>query len=328
LEKFFYLEDFYIICLGKIENFFVPFSDSKQNQQRMSSFTSESTHSVSSSTKELQLSKGQDYATSGHFKDEGEEFDWIALFDGHGGDPTIEKIRSLGLGFIVATSDPPRTLQDLLLNEKTVPLDYSGVTRMSGSTMCLAKIYKDRIVCFAVGDSELYVYEDGVKVFAHEYHNWDNLAERERLLNKDPCVYSSPNRSFEVVSPTLLQQTTPDYVYYPGGNSLALTQAIGHNDMTGLRPNVVEIPIQPGKTYRVFMASDGVFDVLMQSEKETFGASRSCDEVISFAEERWRQSWDQVDPNDSTKGLGNPFKFTLPAHFDDLSVAIADIVPI
>jgi len=294
----------------------------------MSSFTSESTHSVSSSTKELQLSRGQDYATSGHYKDEGEEFDWIALFDGHGGDPAIEKIRSLDLGPIFATADPPRTLHDLLLTEKVVEVDYRGITKMSGSTMCLAKIYKDHIQCFAVGDSELYVYEDGVKVFVHEYHNWDNLAERERLLNKNPSIYTFPSSSFELVSPTLLQQTMPDYVHYQGGNSLALTQAIGHNDMTGLRPNVAEIRIQPGKTYRVFMASDGVFDMLMLSEHEPFGVSRSCDEVISFAEGRWKQIWDQVDPNDSTRGLDKPFQFTDSQHFDDLSVAIADIVPI
>jgi serine/threonine protein phosphatase PrpC len=293
----------------------------------MSSFTSESAHSVTSSTKELQLSKEQDYATSGHFKDEGEEFNWIALFDGHGGDPAIEKIRSLDLGPIFATADPPRTLQDLLIAEKVVEFMW-GSTKMSGATMCLAKIYKDRIQCFAVGDSELYVYEDGVKVFVHEYHNWDNLAERERLKSLDPKIYASPNRSFELVSPTLLQQTNPDYIYYQGGNVLALTQAIGHNDVTGLRPNVAEILIQPGKIYRVFMASDGVFDMLMQSEKESFGVSRSCDEVISFAEGRWKQIWDQVDPNDSSRGLDKPFQFTQPEHFDDLSVAIADIVPI
>ena len=312
----------------KIENFSVPFLDSKPNQQRMSSFTSEFTHSVSSSTKELQLSRGQDYATSGHYKAESEEFDWIVLFDGHGKDPVIDKIRSLDLGPIFATADPPKTLHDLLLTEKVVEIDYRGITKMSGATMCLAKIYKDRIQCFAVGDSELYVYEDGAKVFAHEYHNWDNLAEKERLHEKDPSIYAFQSTSFELVSPTLLQQTKSDYVHYQGGNSLALTQAIGHNDMTGLRPNVAEIRIQPGKTYRVFMASDGVFDMLMTSEHESFGVSRTCDEVISFAEERWRQSWDQADPNDSTKGVGNPFKFTLTEHFDDLSVAIADIVPI
>jgi len=295
----------------------------------MSSFAFEPTHSVSSSAQELQLSKGQDYAISGHFKDEnsGEEFDWIALFDGHGGDPVIEKIRSLDLGPIFATNDPPKTLQDLLVNEKVVEFTPWGTIKMSGATMCLAKIYKDRIVCFAVGDSELYVYEDGVKVFSHEHHNWDNLAERERLKELDPKISASPSRSFEVVSPSLLKSTSPYYIYYTGGNSLALTQAIGHNNITGLCPEVVEIPIRPGKTYRVFMASDGVFDMLMPSEQESFGVNRSCDEVISFAEGRWKQIWDQADSNDLTKGLDKPLQFTKSEQFDDLSVVIADIVP-
>ena len=303
--------------------------DKQHNQFRMSSFSVEPSHSVSSSTKELQLSKGQDYALSGTFKDEesGEEFNWVALFDGHGGDETIAKIRSLDLGPIFATNDPPKTLQDLLVTEKVVGFNYK-FTKMSGATMCLAKIYKDRIVCFAVGDSELFVYEDGVKVFVHTYHNWDNLEERERLSKLDKEIYSLPSRSFEVVSPSLLNHTAPYYIHYPGGNSLALTQAIGHNNVTGLRPEVAEIPISPGKSYRIFMASDGVFDMLMPSEQETFSLSKSCDEVISFAEGRWKQIWDQADSNDLTKGLGRTFQFTKPDHFDDLSVAIAEIVPI
>jgi serine/threonine protein phosphatase PrpC len=130
------------------------------------------------------------------------------------------------------------------------------------------------------------------------------------------------------VSPTLLKSTSPHYVYYPGRNSLALTQAIGHNNITGLRPEVAEIPISPGKSYRIFMASDGVFDMLMPSEQETFSLYKSCDEVITFAEERWKQIWDQADSNDLTKGLGRTFQFNNPEHFDDLSVAIAEIVPI
>jgi hypothetical protein len=119
------------------------------------------------------------------------------------------------------------------------------------------------------------------------------------------------------------------YVYYNGGFQLALTQAIGHNNRTGICPEEIEIPILNNKTYRIFMASDGVSDMLSHGEEETLGFSTlDCTTIAELAEIRWRQTWYAVNEAEPTVITSEGFSFTESWQFDDISVGAIDISPL
>jgi len=285
----------------------------------------EDKHIVGITSTEIQLSKKQDYTVKGTYKNHetGEQFEWLALFDGHGHDVIIDAIRKIDLNQFVAHENPPKALQDYITEKKIL---QSWVS--SGSTMCLAKIYKDKIVCFSVGDSFLFVYEDGKKVYKNALHKWENLAEQQRLNTWDLQVRTEPSKGFTVLTPTTLTGKDCTYIKYGNERLLAASQAIGHNNMTGISPDIFEIEIKTGSFYRVLMASDGVFDVLMENEDENLGFStKTSEEIAKFAEARWRQSWHLANPVNNSPILGSEFRFTAPSHFDDISVGVVDIVP-
>jgi serine/threonine protein phosphatase PrpC len=285
-------------------------------------------HFVTITNKEKQLSKQQDYTIKGHYKNKetDEEFDWIALFDGHGTNRIIDKIKNIDLEKFIATDNPPLALQNFLTNENILSKYES-----SGSTMCVAKIYKEHIQCFTVGDSYLFVYQDGVKIYSNPLHKWHNESEINRLKKIDSGLNLTDSITFEVIAENIMTSLNSKYLNFSNGLQIAPTQTIGHNNITGISPETFYISLIPNSDYRIVMASDGVFDVLMNDEDEILEFSKkSCDEIVELAENRWKQSWYSVvlsnEGNDSESNkLYGPFKFTDPHHFDDISVIIADI---
>jgi serine/threonine protein phosphatase PrpC len=284
-------------------------------------------HFTNIQSKEKQLSKQQDYTVKGHYKNEetAEEFDWIALFDGHGTNRIIDKIRNTDLNRFIATENPPLALQSFLTNENILSKYES-----SGSTMCVAKIYKEHIQCFSVGDSYLFVYEDNKKIYSNPLHKWNNESEMNRLKMIHPDLVLSDSKTFEVIGENKMIGFNSKYLNFSNGLQLAPTQIIGHNNVTGILPEIFCIQLNPKCDYRIFMASDGVFDILMKNEDEILEFSKkSCDEIVEIAENRWKQSWYSVVPNENneenTENIYGPFKFREPQHFDDISVIIADL---
>jgi len=284
-------------------------------------------HFVTITNKEKQLSKQQDYTVKGHYKNDEteEEFDWIALFDGHGTNRIIDKIKNTDLNKFIATDNPPLALQNYLTNENILSRYES-----SGSTMCVAKIYKDHIRCFSVGDSYLFVYQDGIKIYSNPLHKWHNESEINRLKTIDPGLLLTDSITFEVIAENIMTSLNSKYLNFSNGLQIAPTQTIGHNNITGISPETFYIPLISNSDYRIVIASDGVFDVLMKEEDEILEFSKkSCDEIVELAENRWKQSWyslvsNEDDDSESNKLYG-PFKFTEPHHFDDISAIIADI---
>jgi serine/threonine protein phosphatase PrpC len=284
-------------------------------------------HFVTITNKEKQLSKQQDYTVKGHYKNKetDEEFDWIALFDGHGTNLIIDKIKNIDLEKFIATDNPPLALQTFLTNENILSKYES-----SGSTMCVAKIYKEYIQCFVVGDSYLFVYQDGNKIYSNPLHKWNNESEINRLKKLDSGLTLTDSITFEVIDENIMTSFNSKYLTFSNGLQIAPTQTIGHNNITGISPEIFYIPLIPNSDYRILMASDGVFDVLMNDEDEILEFSKkSCDEIVELAENRWKQSWYSVvsneDDDSESNKLYGPFKFTDPHHFDDISAIIADI---
>lgn len=283
------------------------------------------THAVNIEHGEIQLSKMQDFAASGSARDNetNEPFQWAVVCDGHGTNAVIEMVRQQ-IGLAVVQAEPCTALQSSVCATKKLGYESSGCTAI------ITKIYKDRCLIQSVGDSTVIVMKDGEPVWKNTLHNWDNLEERGRLREKNPLNNAIPTKCTRVLSPETMCYMPSWYVTFFGYvQHLAMTQAIGHDNMTGIAPSTYEFVIEPGHEYKVMAFSDGVGDMLIEGNVDEMSAicKMTANEILQFAESRWRQSWHPVSLD--RPAIKYPaFRFTERAQFDDVSCFVAKIEPL
>jgi serine/threonine protein phosphatase PrpC len=123
-------------------------------------------------------------------------------------------------------------------------------------------------------------------------------------------------RDISVETPTLLSGAYAEYVVWPDGKRLACTQALGHEGLTGFCPDTVVVPLQPDTFYKIVVGTDGVWDMLMQTEVETLVTTLPGPELLDLVRTRWTQSWDTVG--------GDAIQFQ-PRECDDMAFIMATI---
>jgi serine/threonine protein phosphatase PrpC len=283
------------------------------------------THTVAIEHGENQLGKKQDFATSGQGQDYEtcEPVQWAGVFDGHGSNAIIREVRNQA-SYAALAGNPCKALQERLCQTQT--LHYES----SGSTAVFAKVYENRALVQSVGDSSAIVLMDGVPIWQNVEHKWSNLLERARLSAMDPLIYAAKSRCTRVSAPQVMRSEPSVYVTWPNGvTKLAMTQALGHDGITGIEPDQFSFSLQPGHHYKIIAFSDGVGDMLIKESQEEMASiyKMSCAEIIEFATSRWRQNWFSPDPN-NPEVLQGPWRYSLPEHFDDISCFVINIDPI
>ena len=123
-----------------------------------------------------------------------------------------------------------------------------------------------------------------------------------------------------------------EYVNFPTGTSLATTQALGHNEMTGISPDVVTIPFEPSDVIKVVIGSDGLFDMIIKDENERLVledvkllAGMSGEDILKQTVNRWLQLWDIYTPEKPDQRAGIQ-AFTRDM-CDDVSVVVINMNP-
>ena len=281
-------------------------------------------HAVDINAKLNQLSKKQDYIITEQAidNDTGELFNWSAVFDGHGSSDCIQFIRNI----------PIQTMNGFVSGNKPIENLYKYINQRlktqvsSGSTMCLIKIYQNRIVCINCGDSQAAVYKNGKLEFITEEHSFKNEKENARLANNVTYI---PSYDIEIVDDSTLISVYSEYIEWNEDyTKLACSQALGHNGITGCAPDTVVIPITPGDRYKVVIGSDGLWDMIIKENDEDILHlwGMDADAIMKQTTERWLQKWNMVDVlnNDPTIHYA---KYE-PYQCDDIAVVVADIVPI
>lgn len=281
-------------------------------------------HAVDINAKVNQLSKKQDYIITEQAIDNetGELFNWSVVFDGHGSNDCIQFIRNI----------PMQTMNEFVSSNKPIENlakyinDNLKLRNNSGSTMCLIKIYQNRIVCINCGDSQAAIYKNGKLEFITEEHCFKNEKERVRL--SDYVTYI-PSYNIEIVDDSTLISCYSEYIEWNKDyTKLACSQALGHNGVTGCAPDTVVIPITPGDRYKVVIGSDGLWDMIIKENDEDILQlwGMDADAIMKQTTERWLQKWKMVDVlnNDPTIHYA---KYE-PYQCDDIAVVVADIVPI
>lgn len=291
----------------------------------MALFMTRPSHAVDMNAKINQLSKKQDYIIIEQAIDKtGELFNWCAVFDGHGSDDCIRFIREI----------PLETMSEFIISDRPIEnlakyINNNLKLRVcSGSTMCLIKIYQNRIVCINCGDSQAAIYKNGNLEFISEEHSFKNKKEKIRLANNVSYVASSDIKMADVNTLISVYSEYIEWDNIENYTKLACSQALGHNGITGCVPDTVIIPITHGDKYKIIVGSDGLWDMVIKENKQDMLQlyDMDADSIMKQTTERWLQQWMMLDVlnNDPTIHYAT----YNPQQCDDIALVVADIIPI
>lgn len=287
----------------------------------------EDTHLVSVSTHINPLCNNQDYTYIDDITDyNGENCKVCIVFDGHGSNSVINFIRSIPnniMNELVSVKNPIENVAEYIENN----LIYNrNIT--SGSTMCLVKIYSNRIECVNCGDSQVAIYKNNVLEYMNQQHNYKNEKERERLKDKVNFV---PSSNIKIVEKDKLISVYSEYIEWNFKNEnllLACSQALGHSNRTGYDPEYATIPIIKDNKYKIIIGSDGFWDMVIVDDDSDIQSlsTKNSNELIKQSTDRWLQKWNMQDVlNNNDNIVRCSFK---PKQCDDISIIVCDIIPI
>jgi len=240
------------------------------------------------------LDKGQDVAHCCRVENSTpeESYDCFIGFDGHGYNTFNDMLKLIDLGEVAKAGD---SLSEVL---KQIT-EMNTRTPNSGATYYEAKLYYNRVETCSVGDSMVAVFVDKKMVYASTPHNMKNPAEVERLKPRVETghVYVRPDKSVpSIFSKDTLKFRDTEYIYFENGDKIALSQSLGHNNITGVVPERQTILFEPGQEVAVVGGSDGLWDMINlcgpDMEEDLLAlATMSAVEIADMAEGRWKQDW-------------------------------------
>jgi len=287
----------------------------------MSLFAFEPSHTIAIDFDIQQMSSGQDYVCNGTGvdSDTDESFEYVMLNDGHGGDFCINYIRRMSpeeKAECIGSPDPIRAL--------VAKIDGSGCVpkhRSSGATAVILKCYADRAEVITCGDSQAVIFKDGEVIHVTQEHNSTNQEERVRVTANDNYFFV-PSSSVRLVSETEMELVQAEYLSLTNGSLLACTQALGHNSITGYAPTSFKFVYEKDASYKVVLASDGVFDMMIPGSKNDMDilGTKTSQEICDWTVARWLQEWKYKDH----KGEWKTQQYSRQ-YCDDVSVAVARI---
>ena len=233
---------------------------------------------VNISTSIKQVDKHQDFVCSGKT----DEFSFVVIADGHGGDKTIRKIRDMDWPTILSSEN----FIDIIY-EKIKAL---GNTNDDGATLTIVKIFHTHIDVYWAGDSSARVYKNGAEIFRTKDHDMYNEDEMKRIKHV---------RQREIVrlcakTPNIITQIPARYFEFNSFmNHLNMSHSLGHNGVTGKFMSHQSIPITYGDTYNVISGSDGFWDMICDEDNLLLSSDTvNSDMLLELALMRWnKKDW-------------------------------------
>ena len=290
------------------------------------------------------LSKNQDHTVTGQGVLNGESFDFAVLMDGHGTDFFINLMRRQNWPAIMSAEDPWAALYKILetieiINNTKVRTAY-GMSKKesSGSTLLMMRAFAARIETISIGDSQIVVFKNDEYLYGSTPHNRKNPAEVVRIATHPGYSYSRPQQPIPSIrNASALQSIPAEYNHFADGTMLAMTQSIGHNNITGYDPERNTIVFDEDDTMDVIMGSDGLWEMILleQSKHNTPPLTEeeqidilqdmadllvmNAAELVAKAEARWKKVdwqfyWDVKDFTKVVKAA------SFCGQYDDISV--------
>jgi serine/threonine protein phosphatase PrpC len=253
-----------------------------------------------------QIGKGQDHVDHGTYNDtNGDRVDWAIVFDGHGNDSCIKRIRQANFQEIMKTPNPVISIQEYI--------DSDGITSTydkidSGATFICARMKKKakniEVEIMNVGDSIAIIHLNKQHIFTSEPHNYKNAKQMIKLIENGFVFANDPfveiGSGFSIINNnTLCLKSNTVYVKirapeYPSGFiNLSPTNFVGHNNIIGrVEPEITKFTFNEKDNISIVLMSDGVSDVIRTDGSEKiFIEARKASDIAHEAVKRWKQSW-------------------------------------
>ena len=255
------------------------------------------THQIEiTSALEQNTFKGQDQPFSGETATKKKYF---GVWDGHGSDSVITKLREYAsngkLDEIMDQESPVEYITNELIREKVCKEN-----ECSGATMNFGIIDGNFITFINCGDSRMFVFCNGELKYTSTEHYWVNEKERDRLKSKN--VRYSKSANIKITSLSEFINVYSEYVHYSNGQSLALTQTIGHNNITGIDPEIFKMEFLPTDEIVAVSVTDGVTDMLINDGEDNIVQSDiemlrdlSAEQLKNTIQARWTQPWKMLE---------------------------------
>lgn len=277
-----------------------------------------------------QMCKHQDYTISGETEYRGESIKYAAVFDGHGSNIVIDFIRQISLEkmqIIMSSDMPGRTMFNYIVENVNLS---SETNTSSGSTMCLARVFKNYIEITNIGDSQAVVYKNGQVNFISTPHNYNNKKEMQRLISESRILDCSETNGIKMIGANKIVSVMNNYIRFKLPNYLLIiSQSLGHNGITGVAPDITIIPYNLNDTNRVILGSDGFFDMIIKEKYTNRFVNSDLLEIADYpgqvilnrAVERWTQEWNCLEHGE----IREKCRFTT-TECDDISLVVVDVI--
>ena len=271
-----------------------------------------------------QASSAQDFATSG--VSASGKYRFCVVADGHGSESkTIDYLRGISWDKMIDMEG---------FMEKIIADTNELSRRGEGSTLSVARITDHRVISgphgdcaveygkielFYVGDSSIKVYHDGKNIYRSTDHDRNNRSEVKRI--SETCNMRGIKRDniwdVEVVDDTTIKSVPAALFDFGERNCINFTNSLGHEGATKPHFRHDIVAIDHTVDYKVVVGSDGFWGMTHKGDEAMIGSSSTiAQDLVSYADKRWRQCWN----HDNTKQIVKNIRFPT-SNIDDIAVS-------
>ena len=238
-----------------------------------------------------QASSKQDFTF--HGKSDDKTFDYLGVADAHG-----KSLNALYPTTILKKMNFSIDLQDENFFEKIMEKTNIEESNGVGSTLCICKVFEDRFEFSWVGDSTGKLYKEGTCIWQTKDHDRYNEDEQKRLEEDVDVVIKTKDSlggkilDIEVKNPTTIKMVPSKVYHFLYENRINFTHSLGHSGLTGSHISKKVIIREPGVSYKVICATDGLWAMVCDEDHDFIGNPEvSSEKIVEFADKRWRQKW-------------------------------------
>jgi len=234
------------------------------------------------------------------------------VFDGHGDNFFIDQLRAIDLPSHFLKENPAESIQTAVDElQRKLNISYE-IALKSGATMSCVTIKKNsnkriyRIECCWLGDSPIFIYNDGELFFESETHRYCKEGEVERLrkmniLSVQHETISLPN--FDILDKDTMVEVKKNYICLRGNYCLEFTRSLGHKRIIGIVPEIHSFDFPIDSSIRIVLCTDGITDMLntytIPEDRELL-AREPASKIVEYAVERWTKEWNMQTAEETT----------------------------
>lgn len=228
---------------------------------------------------------------------------WLIVIDGHGehfepidSEDLVSWLKNYSWFKFLNTINEENPINKL---EEEIDKNYSSTSGI-GATISLVRIIDTKITVWWRGDSYIKVFEDDELIGGSELISITMEEEKARFKKENISYTLQKSWRPCVLSETEITMVPSFYINFKTKssnliNKINMSQCLGHDNVCGKTDNRKDYDIDNKKKYRIIGASDGLWDVFMESDNEILvNKDIKAIDLIDIALKRWEQEWDYI----------------------------------